>query len=350
MEHQNVRHGFFLVLVLIVTAAFFGLIQGFILSCFWALVLASMFHRTFRRIRILYRGRSNLAAATTLAIIIAVVVLPFFALLAALVNESIHLYDRLKSGDLDIQKGVDYINKQIPVIDDFLLRFGLTIDQFSENISDAALNITQLFANRALRYTQNAITFTIQFFLMLYILFFFLRDGQKIVRLVINAIPIGNRTERMLLNRFSSVSRATLRGTLIVAIIQGGIGGVLFWAVGVQWPIFWAVVMAILSLLPAVGAGLVWLPAAIIFFTQGETGRAIVVVLVGALVIGTIDNLLRPILVGRDTKMPDFLILLTTLGGLAWFGLSGFVIGPVIAAFFLSCWDIVGKEYGGRES
>ena len=181
---------------------------------------------------------------------------------------------------------------------------------------------------------------------MLYLLFFFLRDGTRLLEGLVRALPLGDERERHLLGRFAEVSRATIKGTVVVGIVQGAIGGVAFAIIGLGAPVLWGVVMALLSILPAVGPSLVWLPAAIILLVNGEIVGGIALLAVGLLVIGFIDNLLRPILVGRDTRMPDYLILLSTLGGLAGFGLAGIIIGPIIAAFFLSIWQMAEAELG----
>jgi predicted PurR-regulated permease PerM len=163
---------------------------------------------------------------------------------------------------------------------------------------------------------------------------------------MIRALPLGDQRERHLLGRFAEVSRATIKGTLVVGIVQGTIGGIAFAVLGINAPVLWGTVMALLSILPAVGTALVWLPAAIFLIVSGQIFSGIALIIVGALVIGSVDNVLRPILVGRDTRMPDYLILLATLGGLAGFGLAGIIIGPTIAAFFLSVWRMVEDEYG----
>jgi predicted PurR-regulated permease PerM len=183
------------------------------------------------------------------------------------------------------------------------------------------------------------------FFLMLYILFFFLRDGPDLVRALVRAVPLGDRRQSRLLSKFVAVSRATIKGTLVVGIVQGTLGGLVFWAVGIPAPVVWGAVMTVFALVPAVGVGLVWGPAAVIMLALGEIVRGIVVLLVGIFVIGLIDNVLRPILVGRDTEMPDYLVLLATLGGLSTLGISGFVIGPVIAAFFLAVWEMFAEDH-----
>lgn len=332
-----------------ITITFMGMLQPFLMALFWAALLALIFNRPYRILRWRLRGRENLAAALSSLLIILIVVIPAFFILLALVNESVGVYTKIQTGEWDLAKVVDFIQVQAPRLEGMLAEVGLSSQRLREGLSNFAVMVTGMVADRVFNYTQNAIAFTAQFFLMLYVLFFFLRDGKKMLNAAINVIPLGNKWERMLIDRFASVARATLKGTLIVAIVQGSIGGLMFAILGIEGAFFWGVVMTILSLLPIGGSALVWAPAAAILAWQGLWGKAIALVIVGALGIGLIDNLLRPILVGRDTKMPDFLVLLATLGGIAWFGLSGFVLGPVIAALFLTFWQTAGKEYGGRD-
>ncbi|MCB0588096.1 MAG: AI-2E family transporter [Phaeodactylibacter sp.] len=339
----------FWLMLLGITAAFIGMIKAFLLALFWAALLALAFNRPYRILRWRLRGRDNLAAALCSILIILIVVVPAVFILLALVNESVSVYQKIQSGEWDLAKVVDFIDELSPRLEEALSSVGLSPEKLRENVSNFAVTATGLVADRVFNYTQNAISFTAQFFLTLYVLFFFLRDGRKMLKATINVVPLGNKWERTLINRFASVARATLKGTLIVAIVQGSIGGVMFAILGIEGALFWGVMMTILSLLPIGGSALVWAPAAGILAWQGLWGKAIALVAVGALGIGLIDNLLRPILVGRDTKMPDFLVLLATLGGIAWFGLSGFVLGPVIAALFLTFWQTAGKEYGGAE-
>lgn len=341
---KNTPHLFLLILVIGVTLTFFGLIKDFLMACFWAVVLAILFHNLYKRIGVALRGRKNAAAGITLLIILLLVVTPVVMIGVAILNETLYVYDLVQSGELNPQSVVDYIQDQTPSIERMIERTGLDMDQVRSSLGNAASQITGSVAGSALSLTQNIFGFIVQFFMMLYILYYFLRDGRKLLRQAVRAIPLGDENEWKLINRFSSVARATVKGSLIVALTQGTIGGLLFWAVGIPGAPLWGMVMTILSLLP-IGSGLVWGPAAVIFFLQGEIGKAVVIVAVGALIIGLIDNFLRPSLVGNDTKMPDYLVLLSTLGGLAWFGLPGFVLGPIIAALFVTCWDILGQEY-----
>ncbi|PHN04002.1 AI-2E family transporter [Flavilitoribacter nigricans] len=341
---KNTPHLFFLLLVLVITAAFFGLIKDFLLAVFWAIVLSILFHSTYRYIGIKLKGRKNAAAGLTLLSILLLVIIPLTFLAITLVNESLAVYEQIQDGDINIQERIDRFQEQIPELESYLENFGVETAKIRESIGEAIASATQNLAGKAIGITQNIFGFIVQFFLMLYILFFFLRDGRRLIHQLVWVLPLGDENERKLLARFASVARATVKGSLIVALVQGTIGGLLFWAVGIPAAVLWGFLMTILSLLP-IGSGLVWGPAAIILFTQGEIGKAIAILIVGALVIGLVDNLLRPRLVGNDTKMPDYLILLSTLGGLAWFGLSGFVLGPIIAAFFVTCWAMLGEEF-----
>jgi predicted PurR-regulated permease PerM len=175
---------------------------------------------------------------------------------------------------------------------------------------------------------------------MLYLLFFLLRDGQQLAARIRQAVPLGRNYKVRLFNNFTTVIRATVRGNVLVAAAQGALGGLIFWFLGVQAPLLWGVVMAFLSLLPAVGAAIVWAPVAVYFLVTGAIWQGVVLMAFGVVVIGLVDNILRPLLVGKDTKMPDYVVLLSTLGGMALFGLNGFVIGPVIAALFIAAWDL----------
>jgi len=185
---------------------------------------------------------------------------------------------------------------------------------------------------------------------MVYVLYFFLRDGEVLLDTLVHALPLGDDRERELFAKFAEVSRATVKGTLVIGLVQGTLGGMIFGLLGVQGAVFWGSVMVIMSLLPVVGASLVWLPAALIMAANGDYTKAGILIVFGVVVIGLVDNLLRPILVGRDTRMPDYLVLLSTLGGLTVFGASGFVIGPVIAALFLTVWVMFANENHASET
>ena len=349
-EGQIHRNLFFLI-VAVVTAVFFGMVGPFLLTVLWAIVLAIIFHGLYRRIAYaLGPNRRGIAAGITCVLVFIFGVIPFVLVTLALIGQATALYASIESGELDVNVFLNYIEQRQPVVSSFLGKYGMSVDDLRTRVNNYAVQAGQVVLANGLALTGNIINTFIQFTLMLYLLFFFLKDGRKVVRRLVDTVPLGNVRERRLVDRFVQVSRATLKGTVIVAMTQGAIGGLLFWIVGIQAPLLWGVAMTLLALLPIGGSAIVWVPAAIILFIQGEILNAIVIVVVGALIIGLVDNLLRPLLVGRDTEMPDYLVLISTLGGIAYFGLSGFVIGPTIAALFITVWEMMGQEFGGKSS
>lgn len=340
-----IRHVSFLVLVVLTTLAFLVLVGSLLMPVFWAAVLATVFFPLQRRYVARLGGRRSLAALATILTIIGLVVVPLSLAGLAMSREAIRLHEQITSGAIDVEAPLRWLWRITPLVGDYLGRFGLDIERVVQWLSTSAAAVASFMASKALGIGQDVVQFTALFFLMLYVLFFFLRDGRELVATLTRVLPLGDDRVQELLAKFSDVAIATIKGTLVVGIVQGAIGGVLFWAVGIPAPVFWGSAMAMFSVLPAVGPGLVWAPAAIILLGLGEIVKGVVLIVAGVVVIGLVDNVLRPILVGRETEMPDYLVLLATLGGLSVFGISGFVIGPVIAAFFLVVWEMFAQEH-----
>jgi predicted PurR-regulated permease PerM len=204
----------------------------------------------------------------------------------------------------------------------------------------------KFFGSQALSIGSITLELVVSFFVMLYLLFFLLRDGAALRRRARDAIPLSDDLQHDLSVNFTNVIRATIKGNIAVAIVQGALGGLAFWVLGIQGALLWAVLMAFLSLLPAIGTALVWVPVAIYLLATGDIWQGAALIAYGVLVIGLVDNVLRPILVGKDTKMPDYVVLLSTLGGMAVFGFNGFVLGPIIAAMFIAVWDTLAAMRG----
>jgi predicted PurR-regulated permease PerM len=154
-------------------------------------------------------------------------------------------------------------------------------------------------------------------------------------------LPLTAEQRAVLVVKFVAVIRATIKGSLVVAILQGTTGGLVFWAIGIPGALLWCVAMGVFSLFTAIGTGLIWVPVTIYLLTSGEIWQGVVLGLCGFFIISSVDNVVRPILVGRDARMPDYVVLIATLGGFELMGFNGFVIGPVIAALFMAVWDIV---------
>lgn len=345
MNESSVRGVFFGVLLFVVTAAFVWLIRGFLQPVFWAVALGIVVFPLHLSIKRKLVKRDALAATASVLFVIVILILPLAGIAAAVTGEAGALYDRLRTGEINPTSVLEWAQQQLPQVISRLESLGVDLERLQSQISASAVQMSRFIASRALSIGQNTLRITIFFFLTLYLLFFFLRDGERLLDRVVRALPLGDKRERQLLGRFAEVSRATIKGTLVVGVVQGTIGGIAFAVLGFSAPVLWGVVMALLSILPAVGPALVWLPAAILLITSGRVLAGVALIVVGVLIIGLVDNLLRPILVGRDTRMPDYVILLSTLGGLTAFGLAGIVIGPIIAAFFLSVWEMAEEEY-----
>jgi len=341
MEHQTVQRAWFLILLGVVTLAFLWLTLDFIEPVFWAAVLAVIFNPLQRQLEALVGGRKTQAALIGLLAIVLVVFLPLVLLGVAVSQEALNLYNRIQDGSVDLQQYVTRIN---PLLRDLSLRLGIEPGSIQQRIYQAAGVAAQTVATQAVVVGQNLLSVVAKTALMLYLLFFFLRDGDSLLSVLGDAIPMGDGRQRTLFSRFASVTRATLKGSLLIGLVQGALGGLLFLVLGLRAPVFWGVIMAMLSLLPLVGPAIVWAPAAIFLMLTGSITKGIILIVGGVVVVGTADNVLRPIFVGRETRMPDYMVLLSTLGGLSVFGPAGFVAGPVIAALFLSVWDMFARE------
>jgi predicted PurR-regulated permease PerM len=342
--NHTAERAFFVALVCAITIAFFWLIHDFLQPIFWAIALAIVVYPLHRRLARRLEPRASLAAALSVTTVVLVVVMPLLAVGTAVTTEATALYSRVDTGQLGFKDLYASIVEHIPQIGMLLGRFGLDADKLEAQLSSAAIEASKFVASRAVAIGQNTLRVLVFFVLMLYLLFFFLRDGRSLLDGLVRALPFGDDRERLLLKRFAQVSRATIKGTLVVGAVQGTIGGIAFAVLGIGAPVLWGAAMAFLSILPAVGTALVWVPAAIVLLAGGHVASGVTLLVIGVFGIGMVDNLLRPILVGRDTRMPDYLILLSTLGGLAGFGLAGIVIGPIIAAFFVSVWQMTQQD------
>ncbi|HLD67127.1 MAG TPA: AI-2E family transporter [Pseudomonas sp.] len=342
MVDSSLEKKCFLLLLAAVSVAFIWLLLPYYGALFWAVILGILFSPLQRYLARRFELSRNLTALATLLICLLIAILPVVFTTSLLIQEASDLYTRIESGELDIGAYLGQLKDLLPSsLQRQMDRLGLgNLNGLRDKAVSGAMQGSQMVASQAFSLGQSTFEFLVSFFVMLYLLFFFLRDGPELVRKVRMAIPLGESQKRRLQLRFTRVVRATVKGNLLVAVTQGALGGLIFWVLGVPSPLLWAVLMAFLSLLPAVGAGLVWVPVALYFLLIDALWQSLVLTLFGVLVIGLVDNLLRPILVGRDTRMPDYLILVSTLGGLTLFGLNGFVIGPLIAALFLSVWSL----------
>jgi len=341
-QSSNLEDKTFLLLLLLVSLAFFWVLWPFYGAVFWGAVFALMFSPLFLYLLKKMPQKRTLAALLTISIILVLVILPVGLVSVLLTQEAASVYQRVQSGDLSFSRYFQQVYDALPAwITGMLERLGLNnLGLIQVRVAESLTKGSQFIATQALNIGQNAFDFFVSFFIMLYLLFFFLRDGAALSRRIREAIPMDAGIKYNLFSKFATVIRATVKGNIAVAMLQGTLGGLIFWFLGIHAPVLWGTMMAFLSLLPAVGAALVWIPVAIYFLATGSIWQGVVLIAFGVLVIGLVDNVLRPVLVGKDTKMPDYVVLVSTIGGMSLFGLNGFVIGPVIAAMFMAAWDI----------
>lgn len=334
-----------LVLLLVaVSIALAWILQPFFGTLLWSAIIALLFVPVYRWLLPRMRRRRTLAAVLTLLLVLVIAIVPFALVTASLAAEAATVYGHIQSGEWNIAQYFHRVFDALPNwVISLLNRFGL--DDFAtlqRRLVAALAQGSQFIATNALSIGQSSFDFLASLCITLYLAFFLIRDGEGLARGVHRAIPLAPAHKLELVEKFATVIRATVKGNLLVAAIQGALGGIAFWFLGVSAALLWAVLMAFLSLVPAVGAGLVWVPVAIYLFVTGAVWQSLALVAWGVLVIGLVDNLLRPLLVGKDTGMPDYVVMITTLGGMAVFGINGFVVGPAIAAMFMAVWHIYG--------
>jgi predicted PurR-regulated permease PerM len=308
----------------------------------WAVFMAIVFSSLQERSNLICRGRRGWAAFGTLMVIVVSVLLPMALLTASITQEATAVYERFRTGDIQLsqyfQRAVDALPAWVRASLD---RYGLAdLGAVQRKLVEAVGQSGQAITSRVFTIGQSTLDFVLNLFVMLYLLFFLLRDGKSLAAATAHALPLKPEHTTRLLNQFATVVRATVKGNVVVALVQGALGWLAFWVLGITGALLWGALMAVLSLLPAVGAALVWGPVALYLIVTGSIWPGLGLTAWGVLVIGLVDNVLRPILVGKETRLPDYLVLIATLGGITVFGLNGFVIGPVIAALFIAAWDI----------
>jgi predicted PurR-regulated permease PerM len=339
---QTLEDRFFLWLLLAVSLLFALILWPFFAAVLWALVFVIIFMPLNRRLTARLGGRRALASLATVMVVLVTVILPLMAITSMLVQEASATYARMRSREIDFALYAQQVVDALPGWATTILNtFGLTdFAAIQERLSAGLASGSKVLAGQVLSFGQGTLEFIVGFFIMLYILFFLLRDGDQLMSRLREATPLAPARREALFSRFGVVVRASVKGNVVVALVQGALGGLIFWIMGVQSVLLWSVVMAVLSLLPAVGTALVWGPVALYFLATGAVVKGVVLIAYGVLVIGLVDNVLRPLVVGRDTHIPDYVILVATLGGIAVFGVNGFIVGPVIAALFLASWEL----------
>jgi predicted PurR-regulated permease PerM len=343
----NLRTAFVLLLVAAVTAFFLAVAWPFLKPLLLGALLAGLFHPLYRWITRLLGGRQSLGAAITLVVLLVLGLGPISAFLGIVVQQALTVSDQAipwlsqHLGAASTFNVHEWLVRRFPTLAEYMP----SQEQLLQQVGNAAKTAGAFLVNFASRMTALTATFLLNLFVMLYAMFFFFRDGHTILERIFYYLPLNDEDETRMLARFTSITRATVKGTLVIGAIQGALAGVAFWVAGIDGAALWGTVMTILSIIPGIGAPLVWVPVVVVLFLNGQYLTGTLLLVWCAAVVGTIDNFLRPVLVGRDAKMPDLLILIGTLGGLFLFGPIGFIIGPIICGLFLTVWDIYGATF-----
>jgi len=343
MDFSKLRNIVFFGILGLITLLFLYLLRPFFITIFWAAVIAGIFYPLFIKLK-KYLKSENLSVLATLLAVFIIIVIPLTIISSLLIKESLEISTSITNQKSQL---VNYIKETVSWVQNNQYTKSLNLDQATivEKTTEGAKTVTTWLLKQLTILAQNSLLFLAMLLIMFYTLFYFLRDGKQMLEKLMYLSPLGDKNEILLYNKFTSTARAAIKGTLLVGLIQGALGGIMFYIAGIQGAIIWGIIMVVASIIPAVGASIIWLPAAIIMLILGNTWEGIMMFIVGGAVIGTVDNLLRPILVGKDTAIHPLLILFSTLGGIALFGISGFVIGPIVVALFLALWEMYAHHY-----
>lgn len=338
---------FLLLLVVGISLLFLEMIRTFLTALFLGAILSGLMYPAYRTLCRWFGGREGLASFAAVGLFVILLIVPVTAFLGIVANQAVHVTQSAGPWIDDMQAqlrqpgGFDELLDGIPWLDS-LRPYQ---EQLLQKLGEVAGSVGGLVVDWLAGVTTATVRVVFLLLLMLYAMFFFLKDGRGVLHKVLYYLPLSDEDERRMLDRFVSVTRAMVKGTFLIGIVQGALAGLAFWVAGIPSAAFWGTVMTVLSIVPGIGSALVWLPAAIYLLASGRVVAGVGLILWCGLVVGTLDNLMRPRLVGRDTRMPDLMILLGTLGGLIAFGMAGVLIGPIVAALFITVWELYGESF-----
>jgi predicted PurR-regulated permease PerM len=344
MNAKTFERVFLLLLVAVITAAFLWMVRTFIVTILLSALFTGFAWPLYQRFLGLTGQRQRVASSMTLASLLLLILLPALGFVGLLANEAVSVsksvtpWVRERMTDHSIS---DKAMSRFPA-----LRYALPYTkQIADKADDAADRLGDTVFKGASAFTAGTLTLLLKLLVMLYAMYFFFNDGPAIIDKIFYYMPMHRREEQRLVAGFQTMARAALRGIVMIGVIQGTLTGLAFWAAAIPGALVWGTAAALTSIVPNIGTALVWGPGCVYLFLTGKTLAATLLLLWCATVISSIDNLLRPMLVGRNTEVPDLLILISTLGGLSLFGLEGFILGPCLALVFLTIWDIYGNAF-----
>jgi len=344
MNQDSVNKSVLLLLLLVISALFLSMIDQFLMALFLAGLFSALARPVYLYLAKLFGGRRHLASIVTLMLLFFIVLIPMLFLIGIVVGQAIEVGQMAtpwvketlsdKGAITEYLQSLPFYDRILPYQETIIQKAGQAVGAISKFLVDGLSSVTL-----------GTVHFVFMAFVMLYSMFFFFLDGDKFMKKVLYYLPLNSSDENHMLEKFTSVTRATLKGTLLIGLLQGGLAGLAFFIVGIPNAVFWGAIMAVLSIIPSVGSALVWVPAAIVLIANGQVTSGIGLIIFCGALVGSLDNLLRPILVGKDTKLHELMIFLSTLGGIFMFGVVGLFIGPIIASLFVAIWEMYGVAF-----
>jgi len=344
MNQDNVNKSVLVLMVIAISALFLSMIHPFLMAIFLAGLFSAMSRPVYRRLNIMFKGRRHLVSVTTLLLMIVVVLIPLMLLIGLIVGQAIDVGQAvtpwIKQNLEQPDMLTDYL-QQLPFYDYIEPYRGIVLEKSGQLVG----TVSNWIVSGLSQATLGTANFLFMTFVFLYTLYFFQMDGVMLIKKILYYLPLNSDDESLMLNKFTSVTRATLKGSMMIGLLQGGLAGGAFAVAGIDNAVFWGTVMAVLSVIPSIGSALVWIPASIILIMQGSVAGGVGLMVFCGLIVGSLDNFLRPILVGKDTKMHELMIFFGTLGGIFMFGIAGIFIGPLIASLFITIWELYGIAF-----
>ncbi|WLE99030.1 MAG: AI-2E family transporter [Candidatus Electrothrix communis] len=344
IKHQNVNKIILLIMVTAISALFLTMIRQFLMAIFMAGLFSAMSTPVHRWLKPRLNNRENLASTLIIIAIVCLILVPLALLISVVISQAVHVGQSVSPWIDSFVEEPGILSEHISKIPyyEVLLPYR---DMILEKAGEIVGTFTNLLINSLTSLTKITINALFNIVIMLYVMFYFLSMGEVLLKKILYYLPMAHEDEERLLLRFTSVTGATMKSTFIIGILQGGLCGFAFFLAGIQGAVFWGTVMAVLSIIPAVGTAVVWVPALAILAIKGDFFGVILLAIICGAVAGNLDNLLRPRLVGKDTEMHDLFVLFGTLGGIALFGVLGIIIGPIISALFITIWEIYGDAF-----
>jgi len=338
-KDETYRRTFLSILVILVTVAFVAVMRRFLITLLLAAIFTALLHPTYRHILKKFKGRRYLASATTLLLTILLIVIPIIIFVGVLVGQSLQVSERAVPWIQDRLSNPSELMRRLEAVP-FMEHLRPYREQILTGLGELVRNLGDITVSAVTALTKSTLALGLQLVILIYAMFYFFINGGKALAMIFDHIPLSKNESRQIIEKFVVVTRAALMSTFVVGIIQGTLAGVAFWVAGIGGAVFWGTLMGVASMIPAVGAAIVWIPAALYLMLNQRVGAGISLFLFCALIVGSVDNVLRPRLVGRDTQLHDLIVLLSTLGGIMLMGAIGFIIGPIVAALFITVWDI----------